>query len=212
VAGAGALIGKTASEVEATPDDRARLTDAVTKAATERGYAAIDASTIARRAGVSVEVFHRHFASEDQCLVAALDRYVDHMQEEIEDACEGVPDWDQRVRCAVEAALAYVSELDHVSRLFAVDAARIGPAAMERVWSWVDWASLRLKQGRAVHPTAAALPESTERTLIGGLVLMVSSRLLTEELDSLPGLAEEAIEMVLAPYVGLERARLVAAG
>jgi hypothetical protein len=41
---------------------------------------------------------------------------------------------------------------------------------------------------------------------------MVSSRLLTEELDSLPGLAEEAIEMVLAPYVGLERARLVAAG
>jgi hypothetical protein len=83
---------------------------------------------------------------------------------------------------------------------------------MERMWSWIDWAARHLKQGRMVHPAASALPESTERMLIGGLVLTVSSRLLTEELDSLPGFAAEAIEMVLAPYVGLERARLIATG
>ena len=41
-----------------------------------------------------------------------------------------------------------------------------------------------------------------ESTLVAGVVMMASSHLLAEEADMLPGLAPEAVEMVLTPYLG----------
>jgi AcrR family transcriptional regulator len=204
IQGTGAETADTTSEV------RERLTDAVTRIATEYGYAGVGVEQIARQAGVSVEEFHRHFAGKDQCLLAAFDRFIERMLEQIDEACAGAESWPEKVKLTIESAFDFIAEVHGAARFFAVDARRTGPAALERSCSAIESAALRLKHGRLLFPAAADKPVSTERTLVAGVVMIASIQLLGEEADQLPGLAPEAVEMVLTPYVGARRARFLA--
>lgn len=196
----------------ATSEERERLTDAVTRIASERGCRDIDAEQVARRSGVSVEEFHRHFGSADQCLLAAFNRFLEHLIEHVDEACEEAVDWPDTVRRGVEAAFEFVAELEPVARLFAVDLARVGPAAAECRQVSIEYAALCLKRGRLHYPAAAELPEALERTLIAGVVTNAATHLLREERELLAGAGAEAVEVLLAPYVGAGRARFAAAG
>ncbi len=204
IQGTGAEIASPTSEV------RGRLTDAITRVATECGYPAVEVEQIARHAGVSVEEFHRHFTGKDQCLLAAYDRFLERMLEHIDEACEGAESWPEKVRLTIESAFDFVAEVHGPARVFAVDAMRTGPAAVERGCRAIDSAALRLKHGRLLFPAAADMPVPTERTLVAGVVMIASIQLLGEEADQLPRLAPEAVEMVLTPYVGTRRARSLA--
>jgi AcrR family transcriptional regulator len=204
------IRGTGAEITSPTPDVRERLTDAVTRAATECGYPAVDVEQIAQYAGVSVEEFNQHFEGKDQCLLAAYDRFLERMLEHIDEACEEAENWPEKVRCTIESAFDFVTELDGAARLFAVDSMRTGPAAVELACSAIDSAALRLKHGRLLFPAAAQMPDPTERTLVAGVVMIASIQLLSEEASQLPHLAPEAVEMVLTPYVGARRARSIA--
>ena len=204
-------IQGTGTEVAGpTPDVRERLTDAVTRVATESGYDSVDIEQISQYAGVPLEEFDRHFVDKDQCLMAAYDRFLERMLEHIDDACDGAVNWPEKVKLTIESAFEFVAELDASARLFGIDALRVGPAAVERSCSAIDSAALRLKHGRLIFPPAADMPDPTERTLVAGVVMIVSIHLLSEQADELPGLAPEAVEMVLTPYVGARRARSIA--
>ena len=204
------IQGTGAETVSPTSEVRERLTDAVTRVATECGYPSVDIEQIAQYAGVSVEEFHRHFESKDQCLMAAYDRFLERMLEHIDEACEDAENWPEKVKRTIESAFDFVAELHGGARLFTVDAMRAGPAALERSCNSVASAALRLKHGRLLFPAAADMPEPTERTLVAGVVMIASTQLLGEEADQLPRLAPEAVEMVLTPYVGARRARFIA--
>lgn len=207
------VVGREATSVEIgseTRETRERLTDAVTRAATELGYQAVDVDRIARYAGLSSDDFHEHFGSKDQCLLAALDRFLERMYEHIDEACETALDWPEKVKVTIETAFQFVAELESVARLFVVDAVQTGEAGLERRCSSIESAARRLKHGRLLHPQAADLPDATERTLVAGVVMMASTRLLHEDARELPNVAAEATEMVLMPYVGARRAREVA--
>jgi hypothetical protein len=141
--------------------------------------------------------------------MAAYDRFLERMLEHIDDACEGVESWPEKVKLTIESAFEFVSEPHGGARLFAVDALSIGPA-VERSCSAIDSAALRLKHGRLIFPAGANMPDPTERTLVAGVVMIASIHLLSEEADQLPRLAPEAVEMVLTPYVGAHRARYIA--
>jgi len=194
----------------ATWDERERLTDAVTRIATERGYKEIDPEQVARGSGLSVDDFHRHFATVDQCLLAAFDRFLGRMLEHIDEACEGIAGWPEQVRATIEAAFEFVAEVEPVARLFAVDAVRTGPAGVERKCASIERAALRLKHGRLLYPAAADLPDAMERLLVAGVVTIASAHLLAEDRERLVQVEVEAVEMVLTPYIGLGRARAVA--
>jgi AcrR family transcriptional regulator len=195
----------TGVEIASEPREaRERLTDAVTRAGAECGYRAVDIERVAVYAGLSVDDFDRHFESKDQCLLAAIDRFLD-------EACEGVRDWPERVHVTVRSALEFISELEAAARLFMVEAICTGEAGMERRSASIEGAALMLKQGRLLYPEAADLPDATERTLVAGMVMLVSTHLLHEDGRDLPELTGEVTEMVLTPYVGARRAREVAA-
>lgn len=202
---ASSKIGNPGSEV------RERLTDAVTRAATEGGYPAVDVAQIARYAGLSVEDFERHFDGKEQCLLAAHDRFVERMLEHIDAACEEAEDWPYKVKLAIEAAFDFVAELEAVARIFVVDAVGSGPAEVDRRCASIDRAALHLKHGRLLYPATADLPDAMERTLVAGVVMTASIQLLDEDASRLPEFGSEAVEMVLTPYVGTRRARRIAA-
>jgi AcrR family transcriptional regulator len=202
----------TSVELATEPREaRERLTDAVTRAGAECGYRAVDIQRIARYGGLSVDEFHRHFGSKDQCLLAAFDRFLERMYEHIDEACELAEDWPEKVKVTIRSAFEFVSELEAAARLFAVDAVRIGEAALERKSSSIESAARRLKHGRLIYPESAALPDATERTLVAGVVTLASTRLLHEDGRTLPALSGEVTEMILTPYLGASRAREIAA-
>jgi AcrR family transcriptional regulator len=203
----------TGVELASEPREaRERFTDAVTRAAAEYGYRAIDVEQIARYAGLSVADFDQSFASKDECLLAAFDRFLERIYEHIDEGCEDARDWPDKVRITIQSAFEFVSELESVARLFVVDAVRTGEAGLERRCASIDSAARRLKHGRLLYPQSADLPDATERTLVAGVVMLASTRLLHEDAWELPALAAEATEMVLTPYIGSSKAREVAAG
>lgn len=190
--------------------ERGLFADAVTRLATERGIRGLDRERIAQAAGLTVEAFDRSFETVDQCLMLAFDRFHARMLEQAEEACEGVSGWPQRVMAAVEACFEFIAEVEPVARLFAVDAQRTGPAGIGRLDAAIDAAALRLEHGRRLYPEAADLAAALERTLVSGVVAITSIYLLGDEGQRLTKFEPEAVEMLLAPYLGLEEARALA--
>lgn len=188
-----------------------RLVDAATRAAAECGYPAVDIEQIAQHADLSAEDFHLHFSGKDECFLVAYERFLARMAEHIEDACEAATDWPDRIKITIESAFEFVVELEEVARLFSVDKKGAGPGAIAITLDAIESAALRLKHGRLLYPESDYMPDTTERTLVGGVVLIASEQLLAEEAHRLPGLATETVEMVLTPYLGSREARRVAA-
>ena len=67
-----------------------------------------------------------------------------------------------------------------------------------------------LRRGRAERRGGEELPESTEDSLVGGLVVLASRAIIVGE-PPLTDLFGDAAEFLLAPYLGIERARGLAA-
>ncbi len=196
--------------VDTSAEVRIRLVDAATRAAAECGYQSVDIEQIAQYADLSVEDFHLHFSGKDECFLAAYERFLDRMVEHVEEACQAAADWPHRIKCTIKSAFEFAAELEEVARLFAVDSQGAGPGATALTFDAVDAAALRLKHGRLLYPESDYMPDTTERTLVGGVVLIASEQLLAEEAHRLPDLATETVEMILTPYLGSREARRVA--
>lgn len=188
--------------------DRERLIDAVTRLGTERGLSGVDPALIAASAGLENEDFQRHFETVDQCLLAAMESFLDRMLRHIDEACDGVDEWPGRVRTTVAACFGFIEEVEPVARLFAVDAARTGAAGIECKCRIVEQAAARLERGRLLYPDAKSLPASMERALIAGSVTIVASRML--EGGAISEVEPEVAELLLIPYVGAAEARALA--
>lgn len=195
----------------ASSDARERLTDAATRIASERGFQGIEAAQVARAAGLSTEDFYAQFDTVEQCLLAAFDHFLRRLVEHVEEACEEAETWPDKVKTTIGAAFDFVTELEPVARVFAADAMHTGPAGIERKYASIESAARCLKQGRELYPGAANLPEAMERMLVAGVVMLATTYLLSEEAGRLAGVETEAVEMVLAPYLGIEQARSLAA-
>ena len=209
-----AVLGREfpgAKEKAVSREDRLRLTDAVTRASAECGYEAVDIERIALYAGLTLEDFHAHFDGKDDCLFAALDCFLDRLSGHIDEECRAAGNWPEKVKIAIESGFEFVAELEGVCRLFVIDAKRAGPAVIELTSAAIDRGAIHLKQGRLLFPRSAAMPNATEHALLAGVVSIVSAHLLAEEAHLLAGLAPEAVEMVLTPYVGSSKARRLAA-
>ncbi len=191
---------------------RTRLVDAFSRVAGERGYAQVDVDAISRSAGASPQQFAQQFESVEQLFGAAQEVFLERLWLDLVAACEEAGEWPQRVRAAVDALVASLSEASAVARVFAIEAPGVSFAAAERQFSAVNRLAALLRDGRSLYPDAARLPEITERALIGGAISIVAEHLLDENPQALPRLREELVEVLLSPYLGPERARVVATG
>jgi hypothetical protein len=132
------------------------------------------------------------------------------MIERVGTAYARTDDWAEAIRAAIEAGFELVGERRPQAREFAATVLAGGPAGLEAGCAAIGDAARRLRQGRLLHPAAASLPEGTERTLVAGVVMLAAVHLLGEDRSGLAAVEAEAIEMVLAPYLGVPRARELA--
>ncbi len=190
-------------------EHRAVFVDALTRAASESGYAEISLERVSDYAGLAPDDFYEHFEDLDQCLLAALELYLKRLHGHMDEAWQEVDGWPYQVKASIGAGVDFIMELECLSRIFLVD--QSGPAAVELRLRAIGKAAHALRKARSIYPAAARYPEIMEQTLVNGVVLVVSGKLLAEEASLSDDLAEELVELVLTPYLGRREGHRIAA-
>jgi AcrR family transcriptional regulator len=198
------------SREQVAAHQRERIVAGLAEAVAERGYNAVTIAQIAKAARVSKRAFYEHFESKEECFLAAFEIVVLHLHDLIEASIEPIGDWPHRVVAGLRALLDFLAAEPQLARLCLVDSVTAGPAVAELFREKIDAFVPLLQPGRAERENPRPLPDSTEESLIGALVSMLSRSLAFGDGAALPELLPDFIEFILMPYLGPAEAHRLA--
>jgi AcrR family transcriptional regulator len=185
-------------------NQRERLIAGLAEAVAEKGYGGTTIADITRHAAVSRRTFYEHFEGKDECFVAAFDTVTAQLRGRIDEAYEAEDDWPDATRAALDAMLSFLAAEPNLARLAMVEAMVAGPVVVERYDAAVQTFLPYLKAGRKGRSkkVLARLSDSTEEALVGGMVSLISRRIVAGQTEELESLLPDLTEFTLAPYVG----------
>lgn len=193
-----------------TDHQRQRLLMGAAQALSEHHYAALSVEHIHKQAGVSRTTFYEHFDNKRDCMLVAHEEAFDRLAAVLVRACAGQREWSAKVMVATGAAIDFAIQTPEQARLLVPEAIAVDSVLIERVIASTDFLVGLLRNGREQCPSAAVLPELTERALIGAVASMIGRRLLCGQVESLPALAPQLTHFLLIPYLGTEEAARIA--
>lgn len=132
------------------------------------------------------------------------------LQVVVEQAYVSEAAWPDQVAAAIRAAFEFAATDPVVADLLTNEALARGRDGFMRYQRVIDFAARLLAPGREVSPDGTLLPETLERALAGGITLLVAQRVDQGRAGDLPGLADDAIQFALTPYLGPAGARTIA--
>jgi len=194
------------SRTAAAADQNRRILEATADLVAEHGYQAATIETIVRRAKVGYATFYKNFEDKQQCYLALLDAAYGVTAHRVQRAYDREQDWPDQVAAGLGALFETIAEHPNVGRACVVEALTAGPEAVARHEEMLKGFIPLLKPGRELNPRRAQLPDTLEDTLVGGVLWVLTQRLIADEAAALRGLLPETIEFVLRPYVGEDRA------
>jgi AcrR family transcriptional regulator len=193
-------------------NQRERLIAGLAEAIAENGYAGTTIAHITRHAAVSRRTFYEHFASKDECFVAAYDTVMAELRERVGQAFDEEADWPHAVRAGIAAMLRFLSAEPNLARLCMVEALVAGPVVVERydaaIQSFVPYFQGG-RDGRSPEVLARLSP-TTEEALVGGMMSLISRRIIAGKTDELEVLLPDLVEFTLTPYLGSDEAAKIA--
>ena len=190
------------SRAQIVESQRERLLAAVAELTAEDGYRATTITEIVKRASVSTRDFYEHFASVEECFLAAFEAVLGHLEALMRKSVARASDWPHQVIAALRAALAFFSAEPDLARVCLVEPVTATPAIAIRFRQAVLDGIPYIARGRAELASGQSLPESTEDSILGGLVSLISRAILAGDSENLPALLPDLIEFVLSPYLG----------
>ena len=194
-------------------NQRERLIAGLAEAVAENGYAGTTIAHITRHAAVSRRTFYEHFDSKDACFVAAYDVVMEQLRERVDAAYQEPDEWPQALRGGLAAMLSFLAAEPNLARLCMVEALVAGPVVVERYDAAVHSLVPYLEAGREGRSpeVLARLSPSTEEALVGGLVSLISRRIIAGRSGELEQLLPDLVEFTLTPYLGSSEAAKIAA-
>lgn len=199
------------SREQVTESQRERILAGVAQAVAANGYRATTITQIVGAASVSSRAFYELFESKEECFLEVFDTVVAHLEDLVAEAAREEPDWPHQVIAGLHAALRFFVEEPDLARLCLVEPVTATPVIATRFRDVVIEESRALKPGRLERAAAEELPDSTEDSLLGGLIALVSRSILAGDAGSLEDLLPDLLDFVLSPYLGPEGARRLAA-
>ena len=200
------------SREQVAHNQRERLIAGLAEAIAENGYAGTTIAHITRHAAVSRRTFYEHFASKDECFVAAYDTVMAQLRERVEQAFEEEEGWPHAVKAGIGAMLHFLAAEPNLARLCMVEALVAGPVVVERydsaIQSFVPYFQAG-REGRSPEVLARLSP-ATEEALVGGMMSLISRRIIGGKTAELESLLPDLVEFTLTPYLGSEDAAKVA--
>jgi AcrR family transcriptional regulator len=191
-------------------NQRRRLIAAFTALVGEVGYSGATITALTEAAAVSTRTFYKFFETVEDCCLAAFDQMIDELRPLIAEAWDGQEEWPLRVRATLGALLADFAERPDQARLLSAEPFVAGPRIAARHKAAVEQMVPYLREGRRFRKEAAALPETTERALLGSVDSVVARKVLAGDAESLPGLHAALTQFVLTPFLGQARAHKLA--
>jgi AcrR family transcriptional regulator len=193
-------------------NQRERLLAGLAEAIAENGYAGTTIAHITRHAAVSRRTFYEHFASKEECFVAAYDTVMAQLCERAGKAFEREGRWPQAVRAGIGTMLRFLTADPTFARLCTVEALVAGPVAVERYDSALESFVPYFQSGREgpSPEVLSRLSPITEEALVGGMMSLISRRIVAGKTNQLEGLLADLVELTLMPYLGREEAAGVA--
>jgi AcrR family transcriptional regulator len=184
------------SRAEVIADQRRRILDGLAVALAYHGYEDTKITDIVELAAVSRPTFYEHFESKDDCFAAAYEDGVERLSEEVGAAVRRGRDRPTRISAGLRAALAFLAASPPWAHLLLVESlAASRPARLEHERSLV-----RLAQAlRFARTAGSSSPDETARLLAGGLVSLLSGRVLAGEAERLPESHDLLLDYLLAP-------------
>jgi AcrR family transcriptional regulator len=195
-----------------THNQRERLIAGIAEAIAEHGYSGTTIAHITRAAAVSRRTFYEHFSSKDECFVAAYDTVMKELQERVTAAFEQTEEWPRAIKAGIAAMLEFLASEPNLARLCMVEALVAGPAVVERYDAAIQSFVPYFQQGREGRPKEVLdrLSATTEEALVGGMVSLISRRIIAGKTEELDDLLPDLVEFTLTPYLGSAEAAEVA--
>jgi AcrR family transcriptional regulator len=186
----------------------ARLLWAMALEINERGYSAVSVADITARARVSRLTFYELFDNKLDCMLAAQRAALGRLRELITRAYEAEPSWGEGVAAALVAVLGFAAAAPEEANLLWISTAGEPELAAR--------GRAALGELEAAMRTARGEQDCSELTLreqaaIGGTAAVIGAKLLAGETEFGLELREELIRLILAPYLGEEEAKTIAA-
>jgi AcrR family transcriptional regulator len=188
-------------------NQRQRLMAGTARALARYGYAQTSVEQVLTEAGVSRTTFYENFRNKQECVLVAHEEAFERLAGALFRACAAESDWTAKVAAAIGAAVDYAVSEPEEAQLLIVDALAADRTLVERVLASNDYLVGLLRNGREQCPRAMALPELTERALIGAATSLIGNRLLSDQVDRLPELEPQLLQLMLMPYIGVSEAR-----
>jgi len=193
-------------------NQRERLIAGLAESIAENGYSGTTIAHITRHAAVSRRTFYEHFASKDECFVAAYDTVMEKLRERVGEAFEQETDWPHAVKAGIAAMLHFLAVEPNLARLCMVEALVAGPVVVERydaaIQSFVPYFQSG-RDGRSPDILARLSP-TTEEALVGGMMSLISRRIIAGKAAELETLLPDLVEFTLTPYLDSDEAAKIA--
>lgn len=181
---------------------RERILDATTQVVAKRGYQGTSVDQIVRAARVGYVAFYGLFDGKEDCLLAAFERIVTETREQLAASVSSELPWPEQICAALKTLVETIAADPARARFALVEVQASGPAAFARYEAAIDRAVPKLREGRILKPGAAALSETLEEAIIGGVAWIFHQRLVKAKAKELEALLPSAIRIVLSPYLG----------
>jgi AcrR family transcriptional regulator len=198
------------SPEQVAESQRERLLAAIATLVAERGYRATTITGIAKAASVANRVFYKNFAGKEEAFLAAFDAVAAHLRDLLaESVADAGEEWSSQLIAALRTVLDFFDSEPELARLCLVAPFTATPAIVAHFREAVATAVPYLAEGRRLHGGEEELPDSTEDSLIGGVISQLSRSLVSES-GPLIALLPDLVEFGLSPYLGIEAARRLA--
>lgn len=189
-----------------TASQRGRLLDALAETVAERGYGATTIGDIVARAQVSRSTFYEHFASKEECFLAAYDTGVEVLLGAIAEAAAQVEGWREQVIASIEAYLEVLAVEPAFARTMMVEAMAAGNAALERRRAMHERLARGLKRlheaARAEDPSRPELPDVAYAAIIRGVDGVLAEEVRAGRHGSLASLRDDLVRWHLVNLAG----------
>jgi AcrR family transcriptional regulator len=179
-------------------NQRERLYGAMVAVVDEVGYEGMRVGRVAERAGVSRSALYEYFSDRQQCFLATFEALMQDGMGTVFQAYEGTEAWDVRLRRAFDILLEIAIAQPAAARLGFLEVYAAGPAA----------AALRAKAAEGLEglvgaameqsPERAGMPAQVVAAIVGGIRIVIQTRLRRRTEYELPDIAPELWEWLLS--------------
>jgi AcrR family transcriptional regulator len=183
---------------------RTRMLQAVLETVAAQGYQDARITDIIARAGVSRKTFYEHFNEKEECFLAAFDRELAQLTEQVAAAFFGEAaakrSWADQVRAGVKAFLGYLADHPAAARVCMVDAIAAGSQAIAKREAALRSFTYIIDAGRS--EAKFEVPGRTAVAVLGGVNELVAGELIHGSIANVEALAPDIVYLITLPFLG----------